>query len=176
MSYWDAHYQAGGTSGLGSRGDFALMKRDLINAAITDHGITSILDLGCGDGYVANLIDHADYLGFDPSPTAVALARKAAPQHRFEVYPDRISPRDAHLSQDVIRHLMTDEDLDRHLADLFSAQSVVMVWSSDVDHYWSPNELEHHWTPSVPKKWHQVQETPITGINSSFYVYVRVRL
>lgn len=171
--YWETHYQDGGDSGPGSRGRFAELKRDLIHAAIEEHDITSILELGSGDGYVANLIEHDDYLGLDPSPAAVALARKAAPQHRFEVYPDEIEPRDTHLSQDVIRHLMEADTYNRHMADLFSAYRVVLVWSSDVDKYWSPQELEHNFTADVPRGWEQVQCTPIPGINSNFYVYQR---
>lgn len=171
--YWENHYRNGGTSGNGSRGRFAELKRDLIHAAIEEYEISSILELGSGDGYVANLIEGVKYLGYDPSPAAVALAKKAAPQHQFVVARHPHSPWEAHLSMDVIRHIMDDETLADYLGALFSAERVVMIWSSDVDKYWSPQELEHKFTDDVPEGWDLVTRSPVPGINTEWFVYLR---
>lgn len=168
--YWENRYRFGGTSGKGSRGKFATMKGRLVNFAAAQYKVESLLDLGCGDGTVANLIE-GDYLGLDPSPSAVRLARGVAPQHTFEVYRHPIEVRECHMSLDVIRHIMDDHAYHHHIADLFSASRIVMVWSSDVDHYWSPHERERHWTLDIPKHWRRVMFEEIGVTNSAFSVY-----
>jgi Methionine biosynthesis protein MetW len=54
--YWESRYRAGGTSGAGSYGLLAAFKADFINAFVTDNGIASVLDLGCGDGNLLSLL------------------------------------------------------------------------------------------------------------------------
>lgn len=167
-AYWNRRYRSGRGSGRGSRGDHAQVKADYVNRAVAAHNIGSILDLGCGDGYVAALIE-GDYLGVDPSPYAVALARIAAPQHKFFAGASR--PREGHLSLDVIRHLVHDEAYRAYMASLFSATKAVMVWSSDVNRVWSEYERERRWTPDVADGWRQVERSPSVG-GSRFYVYL----
>ena len=170
--YWEARYRAGGNSGKGSRGHFAEIKAELVNQALADHGIVSVLDLGCGDGYVASLINVMDYIGTDPSPAALAQAREHNPDLRFQTrWP---GPREAHLSLDVIRHLTDDADYILYMARLFTAHDLVLVWSSDVDEWGAPHDRQRRWTPDIPG-WEWVIEsvTPIDGINSRFYVLVR---
>jgi SAM-dependent methyltransferase len=45
----------------------------------------SVLDVGCGIGGPAALLDGCDYLGVDFSPSAIELARERAPARRFAV-------------------------------------------------------------------------------------------
>lgn len=169
-SYWNQRYSHGGTSGKGSRGEYAQIKADFVTKALDTYGITQILDLGCGDGVVANLIIADDYLGVDPSPYAVALARVQAPQHTFSVNPP--DPREAHLSMDVIRHLVNDENYRRYMSALFSATKAVFVWSSDVNKHWSWHERERRWTPDVPDGW-TLAEKSLAFAGSRFYVYLK---
>ena len=46
---------------------------------------TSVLDVGCGIGGPATLLNGCDYLGVDFSPSAIDLARERAPERRFAV-------------------------------------------------------------------------------------------
>lgn len=172
VDYWDGRYQAGRGSGRGSRGLYAKVKSDWVNGAVRRLGVETILDLGSGDGHVAALID-GDYLGVDPSPTAVKLAREAAPHHTFAVYQRPITPRECHLSLDVIRHLVADGDYRQYLDDLFSAETTVMVWSSDIDRWWSDHERERHWTRNVPAGWSRYERRHMGGTNLKFDVYRR---
>jgi SAM-dependent methyltransferase len=169
--YWETRYRGGGNSGKGSRGWFADEKALLVNRALARHRTTSVLDLGCGDGYVASLISVMDYLGVDPSPSALAQARQRNPDLLFAAEPD--GPRQAHLSLDVIRHLIDDADYARHMGHLFTASELVLVWSSDVDEWGAPHDRQRRWTPDIPAGWRIESETPIDGINSRFYVLVR---
>ncbi|HEU4546756.1 MAG TPA: hypothetical protein VFR88_10740, partial [Microlunatus sp.] len=69
--YWERRYAKGGTSGAGSYGQAAEWKAEVVNGWVRDHGVTSVLDLGCGDGNQLSLADYPRYLGLDRSPTAV---------------------------------------------------------------------------------------------------------
>lgn len=81
-----------------------------------------ILDLGCGNGYVASLIagEGHSVMGFDVSPDGVEIARKAHPQIEFEVasiynddlvkYADMF---DVVVSIEVIEHLIYPKELFR---------------------------------------------------------------
>lgn len=168
--YWETRYATGGGSGRGSRGHPAHLKAGYVNRAVQKHDIKTVLDIGCGDGYVARMIQHPDYLGYDPSLAAVILASKAAPQHKFTV--NLTEPREAHLSMDVIRHLVDDDDYQHHMEHLFEAEKMVMVWSSNKEKPWSFYERERRWTPDVPEGWWMAERSnPLGG--SRFYVYLR---
>jgi hypothetical protein len=67
---WDAIYKSRGLfSGYGSRGSCAELKRVAIQQTIAAYGITSILDVGCGDQYVMQQVnlEGIDYIGLDAS-------------------------------------------------------------------------------------------------------------
>ena len=53
-----------------------------------------LLDIGCGAGHLSKALSvlGAEMTGIDPSPSAVAAARKAAPEARFEVAPAEALP------------------------------------------------------------------------------------
>ena len=171
--YWDQRYASGGDSGAGSRGHYAELKARLVNEQVALNQIETVLDLGCGDGYVAGLLECPDYLGVDTSLAAVELARGRHPDLRFMVAPVTVYARDAHLSLDVIRHLVDDDDYHQHLNALFRAKRVVMVWSSNEDIPGAPHDRQRRWTPNIPDEWELVAEIPIIGINSRFFVLVR---
>lgn len=171
VTYWETRYAAGGNSGKGSRDWFAEEKARLVNEVLGRHQISTVLDLGCGDGYVASLLlVGPGYLGVDPSPSALAQARSRNPDLAFET--EAPGPRDAHLSLDVIRHLVDDTDYHRYMGRLFSATRLVLVWSSDVDAWTAPHDRQRHWTSDIPEDWQIESELEIVGINSRFYVLV----
>lgn len=172
MTYWETRYASGGNSGKGSRDWFAEEKARLVNEALGVHQITTVLDLGCGDGYVASLLlVGPGYLGIDPSPSALAQARSRNPDLAFES--EAPGPRECHLSLDVIRHLVDDVDYHRYMHHLFAASELVLVWSSDEDIEGAPHDRQRRWTPDIPDDWTIESETEIVGINSRFYVLVR---
>jgi SAM-dependent methyltransferase len=152
VTYWEDRYASGGNSGAGSRGRAARIKAQLVNSYVRQHRITEVLDIGCGDGYVARGFEIPDYLGVDISETALDLARRRNPTKRFELLFDP-EPREAHLSFDVLFHLISDEDYEAHMALLFSARSHVLVWATDHSEQGAPHVLHRHWTPDVPEGW-----------------------
>ena len=171
VTYWEARYASGGTSGKGSRGRFAEQKARLVNEAVREHNITSVLDLGCGDGYVAALLEVPEYLGLDPSPSALDAAQWRNPDLRFSTEYD--GPRECHLSLDVIRHLVDDDDYHRYMRRLFGARRLVLVWSSDEDAWTAPHDRQREWTPDIPHEWAIESVIVINGINSHFTALVR---
>jgi len=80
-----------------------------------------VLDLGCGNGYVASRLHALGYRtsGIDASPDGIALARQAYPHIRFEVVSiyDDIAERldeanfDVVVSSEVIEHLYSPRRL-----------------------------------------------------------------
>ncbi len=70
--YWEDRYKSGGNSGAGSYGEEAFMKAHVINYWITELGIRTLNEIGCGDGN--NLLMYKvpiSYTGYDISFAAV---------------------------------------------------------------------------------------------------------
>lgn len=89
QKFWDERYKAGGTSGAGARGEPALHKVRRVAEVVESLGAQSILDLGCGDGYVAALLmarlappclPDVRYTGIDFSEAAIELCRRSVGQ------------------------------------------------------------------------------------------------
>ena len=47
--YWESRYASGGTSGAGSYNRLASFKAEFINAYVSKHAITRVLEFGSGD-------------------------------------------------------------------------------------------------------------------------------
>lgn len=147
--YWEARYRAGGTSGAGSRGRLLARKAALVNALIADNGIASVIDLGCGDGELAALLDVPEYTGVDVSAATLATcaARFAGrPTWRFlpEARAREAAMADLGLSLDVIFHLTEDDGFAAHVALLFaSARRLIAIQSSNVDLSWPAAHVRH---------------------------------
>jgi hypothetical protein len=135
-AYWEQRYAAGGHSGVGSSGKFAVFKAEIINAFVADHGITSIIEFGCGDGGQLTLGAYPSYLGFDVSETAIALCRERFPADRtktFRLMKDYGGERaQLVLSLDVLYHLVEDHIFDAYMARLFAAaERYVIIYASN---------------------------------------------
>ena len=153
--YWQARYRWGGDSGKGSRGDIAARKADFVSTFCREHDVTSLVELGSGDGVCASQIKIGQYLGLDLSQDAVQRARRrvSMPTHRFLAIAGD-SPEDivakvrschggnlplASLSMDVILHLVEDSVFEAYLKTLFAISArYIVVFSSDAD---GPNEI-----------------------------------
>lgn len=141
--YWQQRYAAGGTSGTGSYGKLAEFKAEVLNQAVVESGITSVIEFGCGDGNQLTLAKYPDYIGFDISETAVDLCRRrfaGASNRRFGVMSDYRGERaDLALSLDVIYHLIEDNTYHTYMERLFgSAAQMVSVYSSNFEQLPTP--------------------------------------
>lgn len=159
-SYWEMRYRRGGTSGAGSRGEEAFHKAEVVNQVIDEYRVKSVLDLGCGDGLVASLIQVHTYTGYDPSPTALQMAKDRMPHRRFVRGVPIGEKFDLILSMDVMFHLVTDEDYREYLALLFSGMSKkVFVYGTDHHQRGLSHVLHRAWTNDIPKEW-AIREVP----------------
>ena len=134
--YWERRYRAGGNSGAGSRGHLLDFKARMINDFITKNNIQSVIDFGCGDGYLAEQIGACDYLGFDVSKCAVRLCRNRMKDHPTKsffstrAYAGEMS--DVALSIDVIFHLVEEALFDVYMGRLFfAAKHFVVIYVFD---------------------------------------------
>ena len=162
-SYWEQRYASGGTSGAGSYGVAAQWKARVVNDWVGKFGITSVVDLGCGDGNQLTLADYPRYLGLDRSASAViSCIRKFHndPSKSFLRYDPETTfdpagwlKADAALSLEVIFHLVEDDIRDDYLRRLFaSADQFVIICSSDrSDIAQEPHERHQAFTPWVEK-------------------------
>ena len=76
-NYWDNRYKTGGNSGLGSYGENAKYKANIINTYINKFRIKTICDFGCGDGNQISLFEGFDkYFGCDISLHALSICEE----------------------------------------------------------------------------------------------------
>lgn len=141
--YWNERYARGGNSGEGSYGPLAKYKADFINHFAAEHGISSAVEFGCGDGNQAAMFNFECYLGLDINQLCIGSARKALarPGWQFQTMEeyhlaaaDKVI--DLALSLDVTYHLIEDEAYTAYLNDLFgAAERYVLIYASDLDHF-----------------------------------------
>lgn len=136
--FWEARYRAGGTSGAGSYNRLARFKADTLNRFVRDHGVRSVVELGCGDGAQLALAQYPRYVGYDVSPRAIELCRARfaddATKEFHLVDPAPTVQGDLSLSLDVVYHLVEDEVFDRYMRQLFdAAKRFVIVYASNED-------------------------------------------
>ena len=140
--YWERRYHAGLNSGAGSYGRLAEFKARVLNSFVASNDVSSVIELGCGDGNQLTMGKYPRYLGIDVSKTAIALCAKRFaqdssksflwydPQHSANLA--NFIAADLTLSLDVVYHLLEDDVYQRHLDDLFSmSRRFVIVYSSD---------------------------------------------
>jgi SAM-dependent methyltransferase len=146
-AYWTDRYDEGGNSGAGSYGRLAEFKAATLNAFVAEHGVTSVLELGCGDGAQLALARYPSYTGLDISPRAVEFCRArfaGDASKRFLLSASaegKAATADLALSLDVIYHLVEDAIHDaymRHLVD--AAERYIAIYSSNEE---GPGPAEH---------------------------------
>lgn len=146
-AYWEARYRRGGTSGAGSRGHLAHYKASVLNGFIAVNDVTSMIDMGCGDGnQLALTAPPMDYVGVDVSPAALALCAARHPERRF-VTPDALEAvpaADLTVSMDVLFHLTEDAAFEDGLRTLFSwSKRFVLIYASNIDLAWPSPHVRH---------------------------------
>lgn len=109
-SFWDERYSNNSQlgSGIGSRGENLLYKRQLLNQMIDGLEIESILDIGCGDQFVTIELPDDKYIGVDLSSVVIEKNRKKNPNRTFvnaDFLKTDFSPVDMTICFDVVIHL-----------------------------------------------------------------------
>lgn len=108
-----------------------------------EHGITSVIEFGCGDGNQLKLFRFPLYTGLDVSATAVdkcidIFKDDATKQfHLYQAGKWNDGPADLSMSLDVIYHLLEDMIFEKYMHDLFAAaKSYVIIYS------WEREEIQ----------------------------------
>lgn len=192
--YWDRRYREGRTSGAGSEGEEGSYKARYVNDFIRDHQITSVIDWGCGDGQVLELLQvgpahspYVAYTGIDVSATILERNRKHFREFVFAtpneaMIPGREWSADLALSMDVLFHLPDDVDFFTYLNQLFnSADRYVLIYSTNhAGGRTARHVLRREFTPDVAKhfpEWRlSTVETPLHEGLASFFVYEKIAL
>jgi hypothetical protein len=180
--YWIDRYQSGGDSGQGSRGLLATHKAEVINDFIILNVVETIIDWGCGDGYLPLI--NIPYIGFDVSEEALIMARsrpynKDKEYFLLQEYAGQTA--DLTLSLDVIFHLVEDEVYHEHMRRLFkTSNKYVIIYSSNFEarHVGSERRRKFtDWTCEyLPLRWRQIdyiKNRYPTKTYSDFYIYER---
>jgi SAM-dependent methyltransferase len=187
--YWDRRYRDGRTSGAGSEGEEGAYKAAYLSDFITEHDVKTVVDWGCGDGQVLELVElhGAQYIGVDVSPLIVAKMREkfTGPRYLFhtpEAFATGTRTRfDLALSFDVLFHFPSDFDYFTYLLNLFdSAEKYVIVYSTN---YAGGRTARHvfrrEFTPDIAERFPEWElttvETPLREGLASFFVYEKVR-
>ncbi len=189
--YWEERYAKGGTSGAGSYGAKAQWKADLVNDWVREFAVTSVVDLGCGDGNQLTLAHYPRYLGLDRSATAVRHCIEQFTNDptksflRFD--PEHLADSagwlraDLALSMEVIFHLVEDEVFEDYMNLLFdSAERFVVICSNDTEGTQvAPHERHRsftRWVETHRPQWRlerRVDPPPEVEMMASMFLYAR---
>ena len=170
--YWEHRYRKGGNSGPGSYSHLARFKADVLNRFVHENGVSSVIEFGCGDGHQLDLAQYPSYVGYDVSPTAVAICRERfgndASRQFFEAsdYDGRVA--DLALSLDVLFHLTEDAVFEQYMRLLFAASTrFVIIYSSDQDEQFEPTSIHvrhrcfTRWVErELPREWKLIEKIP----------------
>lgn len=189
-AYWERRYATGGNSGAGSYGANAQYKADIINRMITEQGINTVIELGCGDGNQLKYATYPSYLGLDVSETAVKECietfaedkSKSFMFYRSNLFVDNGNwlHADAALSLDVIFHLVEDTVFDQYLNQLFSmGERQVIIFSSNRDDLPTAPQERHRrftdWITTNRPDWDLVEHIgPEGGMVQEFFRYAQL--
>jgi SAM-dependent methyltransferase len=190
-TYWERRYRRGGTSGAGSYGEQAAYKASFLNAFVERHDVSSVVELGCGDGNQLALASYPRYLGLDVSAHAIrrCMGRFASdPTKSFLAYqPGGFSDRagfiraDLALSLDVIYHLVEDATFHHYMRDLFgAADRFIVIYATDEPSGRQAPHVRHRqftkWVSANAPAWRleEVRTRPATNYKD-FFVFGRAR-
>ena len=142
-AYWEKRYRSRqGNSGVGSFGDKALYKAEFLNGFVAENKITTVVELGCGDGNQTSYFQFPGYIGLDVSKTAIqkCLERFKGDHSRsfyvFNAIPDTSAAYKAELALalDVVYHLVENDAFENYMKSLFAAASkYVIIYAWDVE-------------------------------------------
>ncbi len=193
-SYWKNRYKAGGDSGKGSYNEFAEFKAEILNEFVSENGINSVIEYGCGDGNQLSLAKYPKYIGFDVSSEIISLCTNTFSKDEtkgFKVMDDYDGETaDLTLSLDVVYHLVEDSVFESYMNRLFdSSEKFVIVYSTDTDN--NPSDVAEHvrhrnfskWISDNKPQWklikhipnrHPIDDQPESERSLDFYIYSKV--
>lgn len=105
----------------GSGGGLAYKPSYLKEAGYSDE--MTLLDYGCGCGFILDGINPKDYIGVDIVPLAIDIAKEKHPERKFEVLEIgklKCPPMDFSIAMSVFTHARY-EDVDDCLQDIYRA-------------------------------------------------------
>jgi len=173
--YWQSRYSGGGNSGPGSYGALADFKAEVLNRFLREKKITSVIELGCGDGNQLSLVNYQSYIGLDVSKTAIQHCSKRFKNDggkSFFLYDpscfedtNHLFRADAALSLDVIYHLTEDNVFEQYMSHLFSAaDKYVVIYSSNQEQPSSDSYILHRqftkWIEAHQPDWKLLEKVP----------------
>lgn len=122
--YWENRYANGGNSGSGSMGKLAEYKAEFVSRFISEEGIYTVGDFGCGNSMLASQFVCTAYYGYDIADNIGALNISGAVGEKYDLT----------ISLDVIFHLLEDSTFENYMNLLFDASSkYVIIYSSNGD-------------------------------------------
>ncbi len=129
-------------SGVGSRGDTLLIKRDLLACALEGFTDKRVVDVGCGDLELSKVFDFKEYTGYDLSAEALKFAQSRRPEWNFihgsiTDHPEEYA--DVVICLDVLIHQRTKDEYLKLIKALANATNKRLIISGYED---SPSE-EH---------------------------------
>ncbi len=190
-NYWKDRYEAGGNSGDGSYNQLAEFKAEILNTFVSENGISSVIEYGCGDGNQLSLAQYPQYTGFDVSPKAISMCLNGffnKDNKAFKLmaaYAGETA--ELTLSLDVIYHLIEDSVFVEYMHRLFdSSERFVIIYASDTDK--NPEGMAAHvrhrhfskWVADNKAKWKLIKHIPNkfpfngdtkSGSFADFYIY-----
>lgn len=182
--FWRKRYKFGGTSGSGSYGAVASAKAAFVNRFVAERNVRTLLDMGCGDGNVARMLNAPQYVGIDVSPHAISYCRAQTGNENRKFYcdaPEDVRPVteklnaegllpdggfDLTLSMDVIFHLTEDEVFYRYMDGLIGASGRhVLIQSTNFDAGPTGGHVRaREFTRGLRERFPQIAEIePLTG-------------
>lgn len=156
-AYWDRRWRSGPPCP-GSAGKVARHKAAWLNALIEERAVRSVVDWGCGDGFVAGLLDVTSYTGVDVSPAAICRAvERLGDDASFVLLraDAEVTIRaDLAVSMEVLFHLTDDAEYLTYLDRLFrSARRLVAVYGTDYDSETVAHMRHRNVTRDAPNGW-----------------------
>jgi SAM-dependent methyltransferase len=169
-NYWENRYAKGGNSGSGSYDRLAEFKAEVLNKFVADNDISTIIELGCGDGNQLKLAKYPSYVGFDVSQTAITHCRQLFTEDKSKSFerstPDSLSAHQAQLtlSLDVLFHLIESDVFEAYMRDLFRMSTAhVVIYSSNFEKDQTYHEKDRKftdWISSYIDGWKLIKHLP----------------
>ena len=183
-AYWTKKYNQGKDSGWGSRKKSSLLfKSNYINDVISDGGVKTVCELGCGDGVQLSYFSgYSSYLGYDIASSAVERCRLKFDGDDTKEFTHDINSviskkYDMALSLDVIYHLLGEDMYREHLHNLFLISDIVGIYSTNSEEpSIAPSVKNRIFTNDVNPEFRLIDTRPFPVLPFiSFYLYKRDR-